>query len=335
MKNLIKKQIIFSGVKPSGGVHLGNYLGAIKHWVWLQGQPYTKTIFCVVDEHTITVPQDPKELYNRSLEVAAAYIAFGINPKKSIIFLQSHVSAHTELGWILNTFTPVGALQRMTQYKDALSRGKPPFAGLLNYPTLMAADILLYQTNKVPVGDDQLQHIELTRSIAERFNNKFGNTFTIPEPLIYKDTARIMSLTHPTQKMAKSDDDPDSIITFADSPKEIIRKINRAVTDSDISIRYDEKTKPGIANLIKIYAAINGVANSRVESKFKDKSYAEFKTILAQTLVGHLQPFQDRFQKLQKNPEDILDILKIGAKKANTLAKNTLIMVKRKMGFVL
>jgi len=243
------RKTIFSGIQPSGNLHIGNYLGAIKQWVDLQNSGEYDNIFCVVDEHAITVTQDPKELRERTLGVAATYIAAGIDPKKTTVFVQSHVPAHTELGWILNTITPFGELERMTQFKEKSENrkaGEGVFAGLFNYPTLMAADILLYQTESVPVGEDQVQHIELARSIAERFNNKYGQTFAVPKPRLTKATARVMSLTDPTKKLSKSDEGDKSRINLSDSPDAIRSKIKSAVTDSGSDIRYDIKEKPAL-----------------------------------------------------------------------------------------
>lgn len=326
------RQIIFSGIKPSGDLHIGNYLGAIKQFVELQKE--NEAIFCVVDLHAITVPQDPKMLKKRTLDIAMLYLAAGINPDESIIFIQSHMPAHAELGWILNTFTPVGELERMVQYKDAIAKGKPNFAGLLNYPTLMAADILIYKTTGVPVGEDQLQHIELTRSIAERFNNKYGETFVIPKPILIKESARIMSLTNPAFKMAKSDDDQNGAIGLTDSPDEIQRKIKSAVTDSGSEIKYDLEKKPAISNLLSIYEGFSGKTRQEIEKTYIGKNYAEFKNDLAEVIIDGLKPIQKRFTELQKDESQILKILKNGAEKAEPLAKSTLDVVKQKIGFV-
>lgn len=323
---------IFSGIKPSGDLHIGNYLGAIKQFVELQKE--NEAIFCVVDLHAITVPQDPKLLKKHTLDIAMMYLAAGINPNKSIIFIQSHVTAHAELGWILNTFTPVGELERMTQYKDALAKGKPNFGGLLNYPTLMAADILLYKTSVVPVGEEQIQHIELTRSIAERFNNKYGETFVIPKPILSKENARVMSLTNPLSKMAKSDDDLNGVISLIDSPDEIRRKIKSAVTDSGSEIKFDPEKKPAISNLLSIYDGFSEKTAKEIEKDYTGKNYAEFKNDLAEVIIEGLKPIQKRFFELQKDESQILKILRDGAEKAEPLAKVTLDVVKQKIGFV-
>lgn len=288
----------------------------------------------MVDEHAITVPQDPAELRRRTLDIAISYLALGIDPHKSIVFVQSHVPAHAELGWILNTMTPVGELERMTQYKDAIAKGKPNFGGLLNYPTLMAADILLYDTEGVPVGEDQVQHIELTRSIAERFNNRFGATFSIPKQILIRETARIMSLLDPSKKMAKSDDNLDASVGLTDTPDEIRRKIKRAVTDSGTEITYDLQKKPAIANLINIYSGLTGKTASDIASLYSGKSYAEFKQGLAEAVVEALAPFQSRYHTLQKDQKSVIEILREGAKKATGRAAPVLAHAKEKIGFL-
>jgi len=330
------KEIIFSGIQPSGNIHIGNYLGAIKQFVELQKKG--GAIFCIVDEHAITIPQDPKELRENILDVAMIYLACGIDPKKSLIFIQSHVPAHTELGWILNTLTPLGELERMTQFKEKVRDKKEKIgilSGLLTYPTLMAADILLYQTTAVPVGEDQKQHVELTRTIARKFNNRYGDSFTIPKTVLDKHAARIMSLDDPQKKMAKSAENPKSYINLLDSPKTIREKIKTAVTDSGKEIRYDERKKPAISNLIVIYGAFSGLSNTEIEKKYKGKAYAEFKKDLGELLVEKLKPIQKNYHKLSKNKKQVLKILNEGAKKANKIANKTLNDVKEKMGFVI
>lgn len=328
-----KNQVIFSGVKPSGDLHIGNYLGAIKQWVLLQDE--YDVFFCVVDEHAITVPQDPEELRRRTIEVAQAYLAAGIDPKKSTLFIQSHVPEHAELGWILNTFTPMGELQRMTQYKDAIQKGKPAFAGLFNYPTLMAADILLYHTNLVPVGEDQLQHIELARSLAERFNNRYGETFVVPKPLIKKETARIMSLLNPEEKMSKSDDNAGSFILLTDPPEVIREKIKGAVTDSGKKIIYDPQQKPAISNLLVIFSEFSGKSIDDLVKANEGKTYAAFKQDLANAVVEGLTPFQKKWRDLSSRTDKTLLTLREGAQAARAIASETLKMVKEKVGFVL
>lgn len=326
---------IFSGVQPSGTLHIGNYLGAIKRFVGLEKD--NEVIVSIVDLHAITVSQDPAALRTQTLNVAATYLAAGLNPDKTTIFVQSHVPAHAELGWILNTMTPMGELERMTQFKDkshAQGAKAGVMAGLFNYPTLMAADILLYQTDGVPVGEDQIQHIELARSIAERFNNKFGETFKIPKPLIQKATARIMALDDPAKKMSKSSAGADSYIALADSPDEIRRKIKKAVTDSDDEIRFDPNQKPAISNLLTIFAGVAGKNIEDIEAEFGGKSYAAFKEALAETIIENLEPFQEKFTKLQQEPEHLIHIMRNGAIRAAELAAPTLADVRQKIGFL-
>ena len=331
----MESQIVFSGIQPSGDLHIGNYLGAIKQFVELQKN--NEAIFCVVDHHAITVPQDPKLLYKRTLELASLYLASGINPQKSIIFIQSHVPAHTELGWILNTLTPLGELERMTQFKERAQNKKNKagvLAGLLNYPTLMAADILLYQTDIVPVGEDQKQHIEFTRMIAEKFNKKFGTAFKLPKELINKNSARIMSLDDPTKKMSKSAESKNNYILILEEPEEIRRKIKIAVTDSGSEIKFDREKKPAISNLISIYEGFSNKLVKEIEKIYHSKTYAEFKSDLAEVIINGLAPIQKRFKELAKDQNQVLKILKDGAAKAEPLAKSTLDVVKQKIGFV-
>lgn len=323
---------IFSGIQPTGNPHIGNYLGAIKQWVELQDED-NQAIYCIVDEHAITVPQDPETLQKNTLDAAMICLAAGINPDKSIVFIQSHVPAHAELGWILNTMTPIGELERMTQYKE--KKEKSTYAGLFNYPTLMAADILLYRTEVVPVGEDQVQHIELARSLAERFNNRYGETFVIPKPRLKRETARIMSLTEPEKKMSKSDESNKSRINLTDSLDTIREKIKSAVTDSGNEIKHDPETKPAISNLINLYAGFSGNLVKDIEGKFSGKSYAEFKEALAEVIVGALIPFQQRYNELQKEKTDVLDLLKRGAEKASAIAEPKLKEVKQKIGLIL
>lgn len=330
-----KQQTIFSGMQPSGDLHIGHYFGAIKNWVALQNQ--YRSIFCIVDEHAITVPQDLKKLRERTVDIAMWYLAAGIDPKQSIIFVQSHNQDHTQLGWILNTITPLGELERMTQFKDKSGEQKKNegiFAGLLNYPTLMAADILLYRANKVPVGEDQRQHVELTRSLAERFNNKFGNTFVVPETLIQKEGARIMSLQDPIKKMSKSDENKNSYIALLDSPDDIRGKIKIAVTDSETEIIFSPEKKPAIANLLTIYSLFSGLPVKDVEKNYKGKGYGEFKKDLGDIAVAHLAPLQKKYLAFKKKPEEVTTILREGAESAKQISSKTLAEVKQKIGFL-
>lgn len=328
-----KKKIIFSGVAPSGTIHIGNYLGAIRQWIKLQNSGDYKTIFCIVDEHAITVPQNPEGLRKKIMEVSMLYISAGIDPKKSIIFIQSQVSEHAELAWILNTITPIGELQRMTQFKDKSKKQKSVLAGLLNYPVLMAADILLYQTNLVPVGEDQLQHIELTRKIAQKFNARFGKSFVVPEPMINKLAQRIMGLDDPAKKMSKSAENPNNYISLLDSPEKIREKIKIAVTDSGKEIKYDEKKKPAISNLLTIYGLFSKKPIKELEKNYKNKGYAEFKKDLAEVIIEGLAPLQKKYKQLEKNPDYVKEILKHGAKSAKQTASITMEAVREKIGF--
>ena len=323
---------LLSGIQPSGELHIGNYLGAIKQWVDLQ-KSY-RVFITIVDLHAITVPQDPNNLRENTLETAALLIACGINPKKSVLFVQSHVPAHIELMWILSTLTPVGELERMTQYKEKKEKAGL-LAGLLNYPVLQAADILLYQPDVVPVGEDQLQHLELTRTLVRKFNNRFGRVFKEPKAFIQKDTARIMAFDDPTKKMSKSAASPNNYISLLDSPDAVRKKIKIAVTDSGSEVRYDEKGKPAISNLLAVYSAFSGNPVTDIENRYRGKGYSEFKNDLAELLVAKLAPIQKKYMTLTKNKKALCTILDKGAEQANAVAKKTLCLVKEKMGFIL
>ncbi len=326
-----KKQTLLSGIAPSGNLHIGNYLGALKQWVDLQ-KDYT--VFAMVaDLHAITVPQDPKILHEKTLEVAKIMVAGGIDPEKSVVFLQSHVPAHVELGWILNTLTPVGELERMTQFKEKKEKSGV-LAGLLNYPWLMAADILLYQADVVPVGDDQNQHLELARTLARKFNNKFGgNTFKEPQAFIDNDIRRIMALDDPSQKMSKSAESNYNYIAILDPEEEIRKKIKAAVTSSEPGIRFNALTHPAELNLLNIYSSFSGIPTNELTQMFSAKGHAEFKESLAELIVEKLKPIQDKYKEISEGK--IEDILKDGAKRASEMAEKTLRDTKEKMGFVL
>ncbi|MBI3631133.1 MAG: tryptophan--tRNA ligase [Candidatus Sungbacteria bacterium] len=328
----MKNKILFSGIQPSGVLHIGNYLGAIKQWMKLQES--FEPFFCVVDEHAITVPQEPEELRQNTLNTAMMYMAAGIDPKKSTIFVQSHVPAHAELGWILNTTTSLGELERMTQFKDKREQQSELYAGLLNYLVLMAADILLYQTDAVPVGEDQRQHIELTRSLAKRFNNRFGQTFKIPEGFIPQESSRIMGLDDPAKKMSKSAASPNNYISLLDEPDEIRRKIKIAVTDSGSQIIYDEEKKPAIANLMRIFGAFSEATMDQIATEYRHKTYADFKQDLGELLVEKLSPLQRRYQEFSAEKKTVFDILHRGAEHANAIARKTLRDVQNKIGFL-
>ena len=321
---------IFSGIQPTGKLHIGNYLGAINQWLELQAE--NECIFCIVDLHALTVPYDPKTLQELILEKAVIYLAAGINPEKSIIFVQSHVKEHSELTWLLNTITPLGDLSRMTQYKEKAKKFKKNLnAGLLDYPVLMAADILLYKTETVPVGEDQKQHVELARTIARKFNQRFGETFKIPEAKLPKLGARIMSLKDPKRKMSKSDS-PESQIGLFDEPEEIRKKIMAAVTDTGKVVKYDPVKKAGISNLLTIYSVFSGKTVKEIEKKFKEKGYANFKKSLSDLLIDSLEPFRRKKKELLTREVYVKEILSQGARRAQTIAQSTMQEVKKKMG---
>ncbi|KSU84846.1 MULTISPECIES: tryptophan--tRNA ligase [Fictibacillus] len=320
---------IFSGIQPSGTITLGNYLGALQHFVDYQEDNHC--YFCVVNQHAITVPQDPVQLKKNSRSLAAMYLAVGIDPEKSTLFIQSEVPAHTKMGWVLQCVAYIGELERMTQFKDK-SKGKDAVsAGLLTYPPLMAADILLYGTELVPVGDDQKQHIELTRDLAERFNHKYREIFTIPEPRIPKVGARIMSLVDPTKKMSKSDANVNAFISILDDETVITKKIKRATTDSDGVVKYDKENKPGISNLLTIYSLCSGESIEELERKYEGKGYGDFKEGAARAVVGRLKPIQERYYRLIES-EELDHILDHGAEKANRVANKMLNKAERAMG---
>lgn len=328
-----QKKRIFSGVQPSGHLTLGNYLGAIKNWVSLQDE--YDCFYCIVDLHALTVRQDPEELRRRSLSLFALYMACGLDVDKNTLFVQSHVSAHAELAWILNCYTYMGELSRMTQFKEKSRKHKDNInAGLFTYPVLMAADILLYQTHLVPVGEDQKQHLELTRDIAQRFNGLYGDVFIVPEVYIPKVAARVMSLQDPTKKMSKSDENPNAYISLLDEPDAIIKKFKRAVTDSGREIRYDEENKPGISNLMNIYAAITGKTYEEIEGEFEGKGYGDFKKAVGECVVEALKPIQQRYHELMKDEGYLVTLMKEGAQKASNVATQTLKKVYERIGLI-
>ncbi|SCN24290.1 Tryptophan-tRNA ligase [Clostridium sp. N3C] len=327
-----RKKIIFSGIQPSGSLTLGNYIGAIKNWVKLQDD--YECLYCVVDLHAITVKQDPKELRQRTLEVLAIYIASGLDPEKNTLFIQSHVPTHCEAAWLLNCFTYMGELSRMTQFKDKSQRyGDSISAGLLNYPVLMAADILLYNADLVPVGKDQKQHIELARDIANRFNNLYSPTFTIPEPYIASTGQKIMDLQNPNKKMSKSEENPNGYILIMDPPEVIRKKINRAVTDSIGEVRYSDD-QPGVKNLMNILISLTGVTPEEIEKKYTGKGYAEFKKDVAEAIVAELEPIQNRVREILADKTYLENIYKAGAEKAYHMSIKTLRKMQRKIGFI-
>lgn len=322
--------IIFSGIQPSGNLTLGNYLGALRNFSKVQDG--NECYYCVVNQHAITVPQDPKMLHERTRTLAAIYVASGLDPEKSTLFVQSEVPEHVQLGWIMTTLSYVGELERMTQYKDkAAKRGDSIPAGLLTYPPLMASDILLYQTNLVPVGEDQTQHMEITRDLAQRFNRLYGEVFTIPDILLGHDGTRVMSLQEPTKKMSKSDDNQTATIYLLDDPKDIERKIKRAQTDSENSVHYDVDEKPGISNLMDIFAALTDQDYDQITAAYADKGYGVFKKDVADAIISVLEPIQQRYAKLVNDPE-LDDILTKGAAKAHAKANVTYEKVTKAMG---
>lgn len=323
------KPRVFSGVQPSGNLHLGNYLGAIKQFSELQDNH--ECIYCIVDMHAITVPQDPIELHNRILDLAALYMSVGIDPKKSIIFVQSDVPGHAELNWILTCNSYTGEMSRMTQFKSKSQNKESAPAGLFCYPVLMAADILLYDTDIVPVGNDQKQHIELCRDIATRVNNTRGETFVVPEGRYMKAGARIMALDNPTTKMSKSATNIHSTISLLDSPNKIKKSIMKATTDSEGEIRYDVENKPGVSNLMTIYSVLSGESLSDIESSFRGKGYGDFKKELVGVVQEALTPIQTRYEDLRHSQELITE-LRQGAEKANAIAEGVMKRVKNQFG---
>lgn len=326
------KKVLFSGMQATGNLTLGNYLGALKNWISLENDEY-QCFFSVVDLHSITIRQDPAELRRRARALLTLYIAAGLDPEKNCIYYQSHVSGHAELSWILNCFTYMGELNRMTQFKDKASKHADNInAGLFTYPVLMAADILLFQTDVVPVGVDQKQHLEITRDIAERFNGIYGDVFAIPEPYIGKVGAKIMSLQDPAKKMSKSDENPNASIYLMDDPDSIIRKFKRAVTDSDNEIIYSDD-KPGIKNLIDIYSSATNKTVDEVVKEFDGKGYGDFKLAVGESVVSVLKPIQDKVAELSKDKAYIDGIIKANGEKANYYATKTLRKVQKKVGF--
>lgn len=333
-----KGKRILSGIQPSGTLHIGNYLGALKQWVALQEQ--NECYYCIVDEHAITVPYEPKDLQDRILDAAAMYIAAGLDPEKSTIFVQSHVPQHAELAWLLGTLTPYGELARMTQFKDKSRQfgGQAPkqatgiSVGLFSYPILMAADILLYHAQVVPVGDDQVQHLELTRTIAERFNSRFGKIFTLPQAYVPPSTARIMSLTDPSKKMSKSDQ-PKSFIALSDDTDTIRKKIMSAVTETEPVFSFTN-SGPAVKNLLTIYEAFSDHSRETIEKDFTGKGYKEFKDALAESIVATLAPLQEKYQAIRANDDELRIILGRGNYKAEQVAGQTLSRVKEVMGLL-
>lgn len=320
---------VFSGIQPSGQITLGNYLGAMRQFVNLQDE--ADAFYCVVDLHAITVPQEPVQLRERIYDLAALYVAVGLDPAKSTLFVQSDVPAHAELGWILQCVVHMGELSRMTQFKEKAEGKEGVLAGLFTYPALMAADILLYQTHQVPVGEDQKQHLELTRDVAQRFNGRFGETFTLPDVLLLSQGARIMSLDDPARKMSKSNPNPQSRIELLDSPDEIRRKMSRAVTDSGREVRFDPVEKAAVSNLLVIYSLTTGESVQAIEARYAGRGYGDFKKELTDAIVEHLRPVQERYRDVRGSGE-LERILQEGAARAQTVAGATLQAVRRAVG---
>lgn len=325
------KKVVYSGIQPSGLLTIGNYIGALSNFTELQEE--YNCLYCIVDMHAITVPQEAKDLRKNTLDILSLYLAAGIDPEKSIIYIQSHVPEHVELAWLLNSITSVGQLQRMTQYKDKSQKSKEVLSGLLNYPVLMAADILLYQSSFVPVGEDQRQHIELTRDIAQKFNSRYSETFVIPEIMVPKVGAKIMSLQNPEFKMSKSDPDKNSYILILDSEDETRKKIKRAVTDSLGEMNYS-KEQLGLKNLIDIHSAFSGKTPDEIVNYYRDLGYGAFKEDLGEVVVEGLRPIRQKFEEIRSDKSALEKVYKEGAEKASYLANKTLRKVYKKMGFI-
>ena len=334
------KQRVFSGVQPTGNLHLGNYLGAIRNWIEIQDRykDEYENYFCIVDLHAITVPQDPKKLAANTYHLAAIYLACGLDLNYSTIFVQSHVPAHSELTWLFNCITPLNWLEDMIQYKEkAIKQGENVNVGLLDYPVLMAADILLYQADKVPVGEDQKQHLELTRDIVNRFNHQFGKpdkpVLKLPEPIIRKDGARVMSLTDGTSKMSKSDPSELSRINLTDTPAEITKKIKRCKTDPVRGLEFDNPERPECNNLLTLYMLLSGKTKQEVATECQDMGWGQFKPLLAETAVNALQPIQEKYQAVMDDKAYLEQVLRDGKEKAEAVANETLTKVKSALGF--
>lgn len=331
--NTMEKKVILSGIQATGDLTLGNYIGALKNFVKMQDE--YDCYYMIANLHALTVRRDPKVLKDNTLKILASYIAAGIDPDKSTVFLQSQVSQHTELGWVLDCYTYMGELSRMTQFKDKSSKHADNInAGLFTYPSLMAGDILLYQADLVPTGEDQKQHVELTRDLAERFNKIYGDTFKIPKPYIPKVGARIMGLQDPKSKMSKSSTIPNDTILLVDTPEEIMKKVKKAVTDSEGIVKYDEENKPGISNLMEIYSIITNKSMEEIEKEFDGDGYGTFKVAVAEAIIKELEPFHKKYNELMANPEYLEEIYNKGARKASEVARKTVESVYEKIGLI-
>ncbi|MCE9792065.1 MULTISPECIES: tryptophan--tRNA ligase [Shewanella] len=329
------KPIVLSGAQPSGELTIGNYMGALRQWVAMQDSH--DCLYCVVDLHAITVRQDPNALREACLDTLALYLACGVDPKKSTVFIQSQVPQHTQLGWVLNCYTQMGELSRMTQFKDKSQKHANNInVGLFGYPVLMAADILLYQANEIPVGQDQKQHLELTRDIATRFNNAYGDTFTVPEPFIPELGAKVMSLQDPTKKMSKSDDNRNNIIGLLEDPKAVMKKLKKAMTDSDEPpvVRFDIDNKPGVSNLLSLMSGVTGQSIAELEAEFEGKMYGHLKVAAGEAVVGMLEPLQQRFREFREDRAFLESVMKQGAEKAQARAEVTVKKVYEKIGLL-
>ncbi len=329
------KPIVLSGAQPSGELTIGNYLGALRQWVAMQDSH--DCLYCVVDLHAITVRQNPEELRTACLDTLALYLACGVDPKKSTVFIQSHVPQHTQLGWALNCYTQMGELNRMTQFKDKSQKHANNInVGLFGYPVLMAADILLYQANEIPVGQDQKQHLELTRDIATRFNNAYGETFVVPEPFIPTHGAKVMSLQDPTKKMSKSDDNRNNVIGLLEDPKKILKKIKKAVTDSEEPprIKFDIENKPGVSNLLSLMSGVTGRSIEELEKEFEGKMYGHLKVATGEAVVAMLEPLQERYREIRADQAYLEQVMKEGAEKAKARAEQTIKSVYEKIGLL-
>ena len=333
MENEVRKKRILSGIQPSGDLTLGSYLGAIKNWAALADE--YDCYYMLADLHTITVRQVPADLRRHTLTQVAAYIASGLDPEKNTLFIQSHVPAHTQLGWVLDCYTMFGELSRMTQFKDKSAKNADNInAGLFTYPALMAADILLYQADLVPVGGDQKQHVEICRDVASRFNGLYGDVFNIPEPYIPPVGARVMSLANPANKMSKSDKDPNGCVYMLDKPEDIMRKFKKAVTDSDACVRYDKEQKPGVSNLMQIYSVAAGKSFQEIEQEFEGRGYGDVKKAVGESVVELLRPIREETERLLADKAYLESVYRAGAEKASRVADRTLSKVYKKVGFL-
>ncbi len=329
----MEKKTILSGIQATGSLTLGNYLGALNNWVEMQEE--YDCYYMIADLHTLTIRNDPETLRNNTLNLIALYIAAGLDPEKNTIFIQSQIPAHTQLSWVLNCYTYMGELNRMTQFKDKSAKHADNInSGLYTYPVLMAADILIYNADLVPVGQDQKQHLEIARDIADRFNSIYGETFKLPEPYIAKVGAKIMGLQNPTAKMSKSAQDPMDKILLTDTPEDIRKKFKKAVTDSENCVRFDREAKPGVSNLMSIYGIIKNKTMDEVEKEFEGQGYGAFKTAVAEAVVERLEPLQKRYNELLENPEELMEICRKGAKKAEKKANALVKDVYKKIGLV-